>query len=107
MGHGELAFSPVTPVRWIPSCALPLCISVPLFLPKRSFIRLLPRPTEFFDFGITIFAVYWISLLSVSFSSYEMVVPERVLGGSKLWLDPPLVITIDNDLGRSVAMQRP
>jgi hypothetical protein len=60
-------FSPVTPVRWIPSCALPLCMSVPLFLPKRSFMRLLPRPTVFFDFGITIFAIYSDNLLTVYF----------------------------------------
>jgi hypothetical protein len=44
-------FSPVALVRWI---AFPRRMSEPLPLPKRSFIKLLPKPTAFLDFGRTI-----------------------------------------------------
>jgi hypothetical protein len=49
-------FSPFWPVRSMPWLKLPLRMSAPFVLPNLSFIRLLPSPTLFFDFGSTIFA---------------------------------------------------
>jgi hypothetical protein len=51
----------------------------------------------FFDFGITMFAIYLNNLLSVSFSLFKMVVFEEFCEGQRLWLELPLlVIRIDN-----------